>query len=94
MVKEGHLATYPNKTIGSAVDSFFGSPKWEAGVSESGTHFVNVSGKIMFMEKEVTAKLQFEVKPDAGTFNVNALEFNEIPQNQFVIAALLMKMFQ
>lgn len=94
LVKTGHLSAYPNIPIGKAVDGFMGSPRWESGTATDGTEVVNVRGKIRFMEKEVEALLQFEIDPDHETFEVGALEFNGIPQNPLIKAALLEKMYE
>ncbi len=98
MVKKGHFKDYPNVTIEKGIDNFFGSPKWESGTGTDGATkgktLVNISGNIMFMEKEVKALLQFVVNNEDSTFEVNALEFNNIPQNLFMINGLLSKMFE
>ena len=41
--------------------------------------FVNIKGKIQYGEKEVSTLLQYKVKGE--DIELNALEFNEIPQN-------------
>ncbi|MGO9533311.1 MAG: zinc ribbon domain-containing protein [Syntrophobacteraceae bacterium] len=97
LVKTGHLQNYPQRTVGEAIDSFFGDPKWESGTSADGETkgktFVNAKGKIKFMEKDVDAILQFIITEEVNTFKVHALEFNNIPQNQFIIVGLLEKMY-
>ena len=98
LVKTGHLQNYPQRTVGEAIDSFFDSPKWESGTSADGETkgktFVNAKGKIKFMGKDVDAVLQLIVNEEDTTFNVHALEFNNIPQNQFMMVALLTKMYE
>ena len=93
-VKNATLSSHPGKTIGEAASSFMGLPRWEGGVSDKGKHFVNVRGKIKFMEKDVEAVLQFTLDSDAGTFQATALEFNGIPQNQLIMNALIQKMYE
>ena len=97
-VKNGHLESYPDKTISSAIDNFFGSPKWKSGIGSDGETqgktLVNVKGNIMYQDKKIEAELQFIVDNDTGTFKINALEFNGIPQNQLMIAGLIQKMFE
>ena len=92
MVKNGKLDSCPSKTVDQMVSSFMGSPSWSSGVSAGEMHFVNIQGEITLHEKPVTALLQFSVDLNAGTFQYNALEFNEIGQNNFLAAGLLMKM--
>ena len=41
------------------------------------------------MEKKVKAKLQFIVDEEMDAFKIGALEFNEVPQNDLMIAALI-----
>lgn len=98
IVKNGYLNGHPERTIGDAVNNFFGSPKWESGVGidgeTKGKTLVNVKGKMMFMDKEVTAALQFIVEKENGTFRLNACELNGIPQNMIMYAALIEKMYQ
>lgn len=93
-VKNGKLNAYPNKTIGEAIDSFFGDSSWSSGVSEKGLKFVDVAGKITYLEKPINAKMQFELDKNGTQFSVRALEFNEIPQNQLMIEGLLEKIYE
>ena len=92
LVKEGSLDECPKATLGEMVDSYIGSPSWEAGESEEGDNFVNIKGTVMYSEKEVDLVLQFMVNTEKGTFEYNALEFNEIPQNNFIAFGLLSNM--
>jgi hypothetical protein len=46
------------------------------------------------MEKPITASLQFKISSNRDTFEIQALEFNGIPQNKFVQQALLARMFE
>lgn len=94
IVKNGKLNAYPNKTIGDAIDSFFGDSSWSSGVSEKGLKFVDVAGKITYMEKPINAKMQFVLDKNGTQFSVRALEFNDIPQNQLMIEGLLEKIYQ
>lgn len=92
LVKNGTLDLCKTKTVAAMADGFMGSPKWESGVSADGEEFVNVTGKVSFMNQPVNAKLQFLVDRNSKTFEFHALEFNEIAQNGFVSGALLSKM--
>jgi hypothetical protein len=94
MIKEGKLNNYPEKTIGEAVDGFFGNPKWEKLIAEDGLTYVNVSGKMTFMEKEVDGLLQFKISESGDRFEVNSFEMNEIPQNKLMLVGLINKMFE
>ena len=92
MVKGGKLQMCPNATVEEMVDGFLGDPSWESGKSNDGQEFVNVEGKMTFQEKEVTAKVQFFINKDRTSFQYNAFEMNDIPQNNFIASALLSKM--
>ncbi len=98
IVKNGHLNSHPEKTIGEAVDNFVGNPKWESGIGADGETkgktLVNVRGKMMFMGKEVTGALQYIVNTKESTFEINAFEINEVPQNMFILAGLIEKMYE
>lgn len=94
MVKNGHLSEYPRKTIGEAFNNFFGSPRWGAIVAEDGNDYVNVTGKIMFQEKKVNAAVQFKVDKDAGTFEINAFEINEVSQMNIMLIGLLENIYE
>jgi hypothetical protein len=92
LVQNGHLKDYPNITIGKAAAGFMDNPSWDSGVSDDGARFVNVRGQVRYLDKTVDAFLQFEVYPDKQTFEVRALEFNGVPQNNLIKLALLAKM--
>ena len=90
-IKNGRLTGCPNKTINQMVDGFMSSPKWSSGIAKDNIKFVNVKGKMTYMEKPVTADIQFILKGE-NSFEFYALEFNEIPQNKLMVGALFNKM--
>lgn len=94
MVKDGKLHSYPNKTVGEAFDGFLTDSKWEAGVSEDGQTFVNVTGGALYLEKSVEVVVQFYVDADAGTFEYHACEINGVPQSDLIIWGLLEKAYE
>lgn len=91
-VKGGRLNGHPEKPLGEAIDGFMGSPKWETIEAEDGNIYVNIKGNILFQEKEIEALIQYKVNGD--TFELSALEFNEIPQNMFMYYGLINKMYE
>ncbi len=91
-VRNGKMQLCDDQTVGNMVDSFMGNPSWESGVGENGVKFVNVSGDITYSDKPVKAVVQFTVDEEAGTFEFNAFEINELPQNKLIAMALLSKM--
>ena len=94
VVRNGHLLQYPNKTVGKAVDGFFGDPKWESGKAEDGSSIVNVQGTMRYMDKEVNARVQFVVDESTGGFELHAFEMNGIPQNGIMKQVLIAKMHE
>ena len=92
LVKDGTLQMCPSKTVGEMVSGYMGSPSWDSGVAEDGQKFVNIGGDVTLHDKPVRAVLQFQVDVDAGTFQFNALELNEVPQMNLLGGALLKQM--
>ena len=92
-VKNGTLSAFPDKTVGEAVDSFFGDPTWEVLIGEDGNTYVNVEGTIQYMSKDVQALIQFRLDVSNDTFKINVLEFNGIPQSDAMLYALIEKMY-
>lgn len=88
-VKEGHLSSYPNSAIGQAFKDFFSSPTWKYFEAESGENVVEFTGHCTYAGQEVKAKMQFIVDKNNGSFEIGALSFNDVPQNQLIKIALL-----
>jgi hypothetical protein len=89
-IKSGTMNTCKNKTTGKMIDDFMGNPKWSGIIGTDKKEYVNVKGNITYLEKEITALIQFSLnKP---SFSVRSLEFNEIPQNQLILNTLLKTM--
>lgn len=93
MVKNGTLANFPNKTIGEAIEGFMGNPHWDTILGNDGNKYVNVTGSISYMQEEVRAAIQYRLNDNDNSFQINALEFNGIPQNGLILAVLLDKMY-
>ncbi|MDE3032113.1 MAG: DUF4339 domain-containing protein [Acidobacteriota bacterium] len=98
LVKTGHLQSHPEKTVGDAVDAFFGDPKWESGTGVAGETegktLVDATGRINYLDKAVNARIQFVVNTEEGTFELRAFEMNGIPQNQLMTGVLIEKMYE
>ena len=92
MVKRGSLTAFPQKTVEQTVNGFFGSPRWESGQASDGKRYVTIRGKMTYMEKPVNAALQFVVNKQEQTFEYQAFEMNDIPQNGLLAVGLLSKM--
>ena len=91
-VKNGTLSAFPDKSVGEAVDGFFGDPTWEVLIGEDGNTYVNVEGTIQYMSKDLQTLIQFRLDHSNDTFKINALEFNGIPQSDAMLYALIEKM--
>ena len=90
-IKNGSLGSCPDRTVDEIVSCYMASPSWESIVATNGNTYVNVTGSIQYDGKDVNALLQFLINPD-DTFEANAFEINEIPQNFFLLAALTNQM--
>ena len=93
LVKTGYLKIAPNVSIGVAFERFFKDPLWKSFKTDSGERIVEFSGKSIYMDKEVTTKIQFKLNSSDG-FEVGAVSMNDISQNMLLRAALLNKIFE
>lgn len=93
-VKSGSLEQYPNVVLEEAFSGFFSSPNWKYFLAETGEHVVEFTGRCTYAEKEVKAKLQFVVEDESKRFDLQALEFNEVPQNNLIKGALIQAVFE
>lgn len=94
IVKNGTLESYPEKKLGTAIDNYFGTPYWTSGETEDGEKFVNIEGRILFMDKEVDALLQYTISADNTSFEYRALELNGIPQSNLIYLGLIESMYE
>ena len=92
LVQNGTIDGCPNTTIKEMVDSYVGDPSWWSGDTEDGIEIVNIEGKIIYSEKEVDMVLQYTVDSEKQTYDVTAMEFNGIPQNNFMVGAIFANM--
>ena len=104
-VKGGTPNAYPEKTYGEAFENFFGAPTWKyfvgtkEGVDEDGdgkpdyteenVDIVEFTGYCMYHDVEVKALIQFTLSKEDDTFEATYLSFNDVPQNMFMLSALL-----
>jgi predicted Zn finger-like uncharacterized protein len=93
MVKNGKLNNYPQKTIGEAMDGFFDSTKWEAITATDGNKYVNLTGNLSNMGKNIKIAFQFKVDKKNDSFEINALEVNREPQNLLMLTGLLSEIY-
>lgn len=93
-VKEGTLSGYSYTTCGEAFDDFFEDPKWGYFCSDTNEDVVEFTGKCLYDNVEVEVLMQFTLDKEAGTFSVNYLSFNDVPQNKLMVTALLEAVFE
>ena len=80
-VKDGNFTGYPDHTVGQAAACFFGTPKWSTLTGKDGATYVNLEGRMTLGGEPVDALLQFRVDKSAQTFQMNAFEIDDVPQN-------------
>lgn len=109
-VKEGSPDSYPNKTYGESFDDFFANPTWKYFVgtkdgpdedgdgkpdyTEDNVDIVEFTGYCTYQDVKVKALIQFTLNKEDDTFSATYLSFNDVPQNMFMISALLSKVFE
>ena len=93
MVKNATHSTY-GITYGKAFNSFFSNPHWEYFKSTDGLHVVEFTGRFSYSNQPATARIQFIIDLDEGTFAPTFLAINDTPQNKLMLAALIKKAFE
>ena len=93
-VKNGILHDYPNQTVGKAFDNFMWNAEWESFIATDGNRYVNVTGIIIYAEKEVEATIQFFVDIESDKFDCRSCVFNDIQQSNDMLLALLYKIYE
>ena len=88
-VKDSTYGTHKNMTCGEAFDNFFENPKWRFFYSDTNENVVEFTGKCLYDNVEVEVLMQITVDMEAGKRSVNYLSFNDVPQNQLMIDALM-----
>lgn len=94
IVKNGHFAEFPDKTIREAANNYFDNPSWETFKGKDGNSYVNIGGELSFREETVSAILQFKVDTETGGFEVASFEMNGEAQTNQMINGLIAKMYE
>ena len=71
---------------------YMASPSWKSLIADDGLTYVNLTGGITYDGTPITVLIQFLVNKDVNRFELNALEFNNLPQNTFMAIGLLNNM--
>lgn len=93
MVKGATNSRFPGVSYGDAFSAFFGEPTWRYFCADTGEDVVEFTGNCSYQDLPVKARLQFIVDEARDTFETGSLSFNEEPQNQFITATLMSKVF-
>ncbi|WP_341201072.1 hypothetical protein [Planomicrobium okeanokoites] len=93
IVKESYPEAYPRITIGEAFDLYFSSPKWKYFTAEEEHEVVEFTGYFLYEEVEAKATIQFLLQEDES-FEVGAVSYNDLPQNELATDALLLSIFE
>lgn len=110
MVKKGHPESYPDTTYQQAFESFFSYPTWKYFTGtrnssdedgdgkpdsvEEDVDIVEFTGYCMYQNVEVKALIQFTLNKEAGTFTATYLSFNDVPQNNLTLWAVVEAAFE
>ncbi|MGH8281915.1 MAG: hypothetical protein ACRERZ_06970 [Gammaproteobacteria bacterium] len=92
LVKASTLDNCPRNTVEQQVNSYLGSPRWEAGADSTGRDFVNVSGIVTYQGKPAAAKFQFLIDKDKHGFKYHGFAINGVLQPGYVAAMTLREM--
>lgn len=91
-IKQGSFNSCPDYTVETLVNGFFADPVWESFVSpDDDKYHLNVSGGILYGDEDANALIQFELLGE-DNWQINAFEIDNVPQNDFVIEALVTTM--
>ena len=92
-IKGGTFYDCDKATVDDLADNFFRSPSWVTIVATDGRSYVNLTGEMTYNEVPVDALVQFTAPMyDNASFEINAFEMNDLPQNPFMIDALVTAM--
>jgi hypothetical protein len=85
VVKRGHLAVCPEKTVGQIVDEYMESPEWREFDGSDGFTYVNLRGRIPVDGVPTIVLIQFNIYEHSGlhSFDLNAMEVNDSPVSIF-----------
>lgn len=110
LVKKGSPEAYPDITYEQAFENYFGNPTWryfngtQDGPDEDGDgepdyirediDIVEFTGTCSYLDETVEARIQFEVDLESETFEAVYLSFNNVPQANIFLLALISNAFE
>lgn len=92
LVQTSTLNDCQKYTVEDQVNSYLGSPHWEAGADSQGHDFVNVSGIVTYGSKPTTATFQFLIDKDKHGFQYHAFAIDGKLQPAYVAGMTLKEM--
>jgi ribosomal protein S27AE len=93
-VKNGSPISYPDITYDEAFSAFFSDTSWEYFVSDKGLDVVEFNGDCLYYDSEITVTIQFVLDMKNGTFEMEYVAFNDVPQSVLMSYALITKVFE
>lgn len=93
-VKNGSPLNYPDITYDEAFSEFFSNRSWEYFESDKGLDVVEFHGDCMYYDSEITVTVQFVLDMKKGTFEMEYVAFNDVPQSVLMSYALITKVFE
>jgi len=94
IVRNGYLESYKHMTLGEALNGYLESPNWEEIDADDGNKYINITGKCLYLDKEVDVVVQYLIYEDSYEFEYNALAFNGVAQDIFVYGELIDNAFE
>lgn len=91
IVKNGSFNLCEDVTVEDLVDNFVYNPEWESLVGDDLNRYVNLYGVINYAGVDVDMTLQF-ILDGLDSFEVNAMEFNGVPQGEDMVLELIVTM--
>lgn len=93
-VKNGYPVSYPDISYGNAFDEFFDDPTWKYFKAKTGEDVVEFTGYCVYHDTKVKSRLQFILNMEEETFTQGAMSFNDVPQEDLVTSAMILKAFE
>lgn len=93
-VKNASPEAYPTISFGEAFDEFFANPRWTSFISDDESHVVEFKGDCLYVEQRVTARIQYTLDLDNGTFEPTYVGLNNVSMSMLMYVALVEAAFE